>query len=216
MRAFLPTVAAALVFSGSAFAAQYTLESGPGPIGTTDVTATWSYGGSPWAPAWIVQANPRYSTIGSSHWIAPTPNGSGPSYPNGPVTYRTTFFLPAVYANAHIDGSYYADNYATASLNGTVVATQPAGDNAANYGFGGASATPFTASAELHPGVNELTFDGWDLGNPEGVDYAATVTYTSLDSADQCKKGGWQAFGVFKNQGDCVSYVATGGGNAPG
>ncbi len=32
---------------------------------------------------------------------------------------------------------------------------------------------------------------------------------------DGCKKGGWAAFGVFKNQGDCVSYFATGGRNAP-
>jgi hypothetical protein len=30
---------------------------------------------------------------------------------------------------------------------------------------------------------------------------------------DQCRDGGWRAFGVFKNQGDCVSFVATGGGN---
>jgi hypothetical protein len=35
-------------------------------------------------------------------------------------------------------------------------------------------------------------------------------------TADQCKNGGWQAYGVFKNQGDCVSYVATGGKNPPG
>ena len=35
-------------------------------------------------------------------------------------------------------------------------------------------------------------------------------------SKDQCKNGGWQSFGVFKNQGDCVSFVATGGGNQPG
>ena len=34
-------------------------------------------------------------------------------------------------------------------------------------------------------------------------------------SAQQCKNGGWQTFGVFKNQGDCVSYVATGGKNPP-
>jgi hypothetical protein len=33
---------------------------------------------------------------------------------------------------------------------------------------------------------------------------------------DQCKNGGWRDFGVFKNQGDCVSYVATGGKNPPG
>ncbi|MCW2732469.1 MAG: hypothetical protein JWR13_3285 [Mycobacterium sp.] len=32
---------------------------------------------------------------------------------------------------------------------------------------------------------------------------------------EQCKKGGWQAFGVFENQGDCVSYVATKGKNPP-
>ncbi len=34
------------------------------------------------------------------------------------------------------------------------------------------------------------------------------------ESKDECKKGGWQDFGdMFKNQGDCVSFVATGGRN---
>jgi hypothetical protein len=32
---------------------------------------------------------------------------------------------------------------------------------------------------------------------------------------DQCKNGGWKSFGVFKSQGDCVSFVATGGKNPP-
>ena len=31
----------------------------------------------------------------------------------------------------------------------------------------------------------------------------------------QCKKGGWRDFEIFKNQGDCVSFVATGGKNPP-
>jgi hypothetical protein len=31
----------------------------------------------------------------------------------------------------------------------------------------------------------------------------------------QCKDGGWKAYGIFKNQGDCVSYVVTGGRNQP-
>lgn len=32
----------------------------------------------------------------------------------------------------------------------------------------------------------------------------------------QCEHGGWKSFGsMFKNQGDCVSYVATGGKNPP-
>jgi hypothetical protein len=30
-----------------------------------------------------------------------------------------------------------------------------------------------------------------------------------------CKNSGWKAFDVFKNQGDCVSFVATGGRNQP-
>jgi hypothetical protein len=34
-------------------------------------------------------------------------------------------------------------------------------------------------------------------------------------SKDQCKNGGWRDFGVFKNQGDCVSFFATGGDNPP-
>jgi hypothetical protein len=31
----------------------------------------------------------------------------------------------------------------------------------------------------------------------------------------QCKNGGWRDYSVFKNQGDCVSYVATKGKNPP-
>jgi hypothetical protein len=34
-------------------------------------------------------------------------------------------------------------------------------------------------------------------------------------SKDDCKNGGWKDFGVFKNQGDCVSFVATNGKNPP-
>jgi hypothetical protein len=35
------------------------------------------------------------------------------------------------------------------------------------------------------------------------------------DTEAACKDGGWEVFGVFKNQGDCVSFVATGGKNPP-
>jgi len=34
-------------------------------------------------------------------------------------------------------------------------------------------------------------------------------------SANQCKKDGWKSSGLFKNQGDCVSFVATRGKNQP-
>ena len=32
---------------------------------------------------------------------------------------------------------------------------------------------------------------------------------------DQCKNGGWRNFPGFKNQGQCVSFVATGGKKQP-
>ena len=34
-------------------------------------------------------------------------------------------------------------------------------------------------------------------------------------SKDQCTGDGWKQFGFFKNEGDCVSYFATGGKNEP-
>ena len=43
------------------------------------------------------------------------------------------------------------------------------------------------------------------------------VRFTAFPTtADECKKGGWEDFGAFKNQGDCVSWVATQGKNEPG
>ena len=35
-------------------------------------------------------------------------------------------------------------------------------------------------------------------------------------SKDQCKTGGWRNYPDFKNEGACVSFVATGGKNAAG
>ena len=32
---------------------------------------------------------------------------------------------------------------------------------------------------------------------------------------EECRKDGWMRFGIFRNQGDCVSFVVTDGRNAP-
>jgi hypothetical protein len=70
------------------------------------------------------------------------------------------------------------------------------------FAFGGSPtdcSTPATSFVTLSPG-RAVVFD-------------APVLPTSKD---QCKDGGWQSFGVFKNQGDCVSFVASHGKNPPG
>jgi len=69
-------------------------------------------------------------------------------------------------------------------------------------------------------GVGEIFFalnDGKYFDNVGGF-VVTSATLSPPTNADQCKKGGWMLrvdrFGnAFKNQGDCVSYVATGGRN---
>jgi hypothetical protein len=54
------------------------------------------------------------------------------------------------------------------------------------------------------------TADGYDVDGVKSEGKACPVT------KDQCKHDGWKNYdGLFKNQGDCVSYVATGGKNPP-
>ena len=87
-----------------------------------------------------------------------------------------------------------------------------------------------------YPGVRIRVTDPWlgiRVGEPYASGYtenidafvfgtAAGTTSFNFDPAvgppaskDACKNGGWQSFNSpsFKNQGDCVSYVATGGKN---
>jgi hypothetical protein len=59
-----------------------------------------------------------------------------------------------------------------------------------------------------------------DAGNGFLIDnlslLSGPIPVTSPTNKDQCKNDGWKTFGTtFKNQGDCVSFVATGGKNQP-
>jgi len=86
-----------------------------------------------------------------------------------------------------------------------------------------------TGSADLISFGNGPTTDPETLDQP-GIGLALNVTATVNvttppnpvpKSANQCKGGGWQkltdtAGTQFKNQGDCVSFVATGGTNLAG
>jgi hypothetical protein len=52
------------------------------------------------------------------------------------------------------------------------------------------------------------------VGAPIFSESFASTGVVQLTTKQQCRDGGWQSFG-FKNQGDCVSFVATGGKNPP-
>jgi hypothetical protein len=99
----------------------------------------------------------------------------------------------------------------------SVIVTQDEGDPA-HQGFGYVTmdlgrlprpATSFTLQGRfIRSSFGTRTCD-------EGTDcpsdpFVRAISYTvAPTSRDQCKNGGWRNFTGFKNQGDCVSFVAT-------
>jgi hypothetical protein len=64
-----------------------------------------------------------------------------------------------------------------------------------------------TDCSPLTNGLSETVIEG---------DVAVVDAPPLPTSKEQCKNGGWRTYGVFKNQGDCISFVATNGKNPPG
>jgi len=100
----------------------------------------------------------------------------------------------------------------TINANGTATytftaATIAAGGNQVPFPTGTIQAIDILIDVQGTADVSNITVNGV-LQVPE----AATPT-----SKEQCKNGGWKTFTnpSFKNQGDCVSFVATGGKNPP-
>jgi hypothetical protein len=111
--------------------------------------------------------------------------------------------VPLTPSAPSVAGAQYAIVLSTTDPNRPyrwVASTPPAATYADGFGFrsitGGASWTAFT---EIDHGFKSYV----------------TVLPTLPTSKAQCKKGGWRDFAVFKNQGDCVSFVATKGKNPP-
>jgi hypothetical protein len=87
----------------------------------------------------------------------------------------------------------------------------------------GATGNPYprgAACGKYKPGV--LTEDWFcytpEFGFPSFAwfdNHFRTYVTAAPTTKDDCKNGGWRNFGVFKNQGDCVSFVATKGKNQP-
>jgi hypothetical protein len=97
--------------------------------------------------------------------------------------------------------------------------------SAGGFGLGGGIGPPFatytatisTPTGAFHDeGTSFLFGDPASLGEGFVSSLLAPVPLLPT-SKDQCKNGGWRKFGgVFKNQGDCVSFVVTRGKNRPG
>src|SRR5262249_38796477 len=56
---------------------------------------------------------------------------------------------------------------------------------------------------------------GVSLTRHDAEAHAVVWTHGIPSTTDDCKNGRWQSYGLFANQGDCVSFVATRGQNTP-
>ena len=67
-----------------------------------------------------------------------------------------------------------------------------------------------TITAQVGSGPQQTVTNGrFTLSTSTGIG-------AGLTSKGQCRHGGWKSFGtMFRNQGDCMSFVATGGKNPP-
>jgi len=133
---------------------------------------------------------------------------SGPSgeNPSGQVTFRfrtdgSIFFSGPVTCLA-VNGNFASLNVNTAQFQGVglEVTDSPSGDLIRGIPTG-------TSCSPLGSAVSFEVISG---------DVVVTDATPLPTSKNQCKNGGWRAYGVFKNQGDCVSFVATAGENPPG
>jgi hypothetical protein len=70
-------------------------------------------------------------------------------------------------------------------------------------------------TAEDAPGFEDWYLFGGAVPPVSGTQQLVATCSSFPTAKDQCKNGGWRNFPGFKNQGDCVSYVATKGKNQP-
>ncbi|MHB8470834.1 MAG: hypothetical protein ACYDCH_13935, partial [Gaiellaceae bacterium] len=165
-----------------------TLISGNGSLGGADSQVQASLDGTNWAPAYVVTPNVYATAISGTQFVAQ--GGIEPGGHGGlPITgsdaspaldyYRIAFTLPASFSAPSISGLMKADNAAVAYLNGTQIGTQPIQDTGNNWADPGTSFSSSNASL-FHAGVNYLSFDLYNMGGPQGLDFDATVTFSPV------------------------------------
>jgi hypothetical protein len=134
---------------------------------------------------------------------------SGPSgeNPGGQVTFRSrtdgSIFFSGPVTCLAVNGNFAILNVDSAQFNavGMEVTDSPSGDLIRAIPTGTSSCSPIGAAVDFEVISGDVVV----------TDAAPLPT-----SKNQCKNGGWRAYRVFKNQGDCVSFVATKGKDPPG
>jgi hypothetical protein len=184
------------------------------------IDANWTPATFPWTASFWIDETPYHAdpnnygaehnfhvkALGSS--VAVSVDGDGPPIATVTSSGWYTFVMTWERASNPSDPvithmSVYDASHTQVGSTATVYATSPGG--------------PFASSDLRGNGYVWITL--WQNGFANdvlGLDNVRTGVLSGLfppTSKDQCKDGGWQNFNnpAFKNQGDCLSYVATHG-----
>ena len=123
-----------------------------------------------------------------------------------------TVSLPYEYSGFH---AFFAVRvFAVAFVSGSSGTTTTPLINAGPVSCCTSPSAGFSYSGNVTLTVEEGDTYGFRFGGSNGdsnnqLNGTFTVNFNNPNSKDQCKVGGWEAFG-FKNQGQCVRYVETG------
>jgi hypothetical protein len=115
---------------------------------------------------------------------------------------------------------FFEDNDEVIPIRGLLRIVDGGGPNSARDSFEWALLTQALAEPPL-PGPTDCSSYPSIFGPTHGPvlnrqgDVVVTDAQPLPSTKQDCKNGSWRNFGVFKNQGDCVSFVATGGKNPP-
>jgi hypothetical protein len=180
----------------------------PCPAGAT----LYDYAGSGWGA--------NLSAIPGATWIwgAGVTGATTPAFP-GEFTFSKTFTITGVPAGGST--SIAADDFAAVLVNGALVGTIGSRTDGALAGASSSSLHTFDIGPFLVTGLNVITIQaangnfGCGSGpyscNPAGVVFGGSFSFQADPlTKDDCKDGGWEVYG-FRNQGQCVRFIETGG-----
>lgn len=152
---------------------------------------------------WIVTSWSTHAGAGggsmSSMFFRPAGPGSYTVVGASQVQSLAPSVLNTFPVNIHVQGGDVLGFWATGGAACSTFTGQAADDSLAGFGLQPAVGTTVTPAA--FPGFRS--------------NVSATLTAALPSARDDCENGGWQSYSVFKNQGDCVSFVETGGKNPP-
>ena len=122
-----------------------------------------------------------------------------------------------------LDGTALAGSTVTFTINSLRSGTITLGDQSQAVTGTGFAVSTHTVIFNVPAGTTgDLTLtlsgsEGWSVNQISGSYVVPCTAPVVPTDAEQCKNGGWRTYTdvVFKNQGDCVSYVETNGANPP-